>query len=165
MEFVFGGVQKDLDSTHLLRHSTSSSWILQNLITCLSMEALAISISYDQFFYLDALECSHSWCGYTVHITLTGYDASHQVRVLQPWEYHFWISPGWTTVCRLAPRGLKNFKSSPAVWGHRSGRWRRTLSLARWESRYGVETTTSGKHQWNAGWGGHFAYCTQVVKV
>ena len=48
MAFVFGGMQKDLDSTHLLRHSTSSSLSLQNLITCLSMQALANSSSCDQ---------------------------------------------------------------------------------------------------------------------
>ena len=163
MAFVFGGIQKDLDSTHLLRHSTSSSWSLQNLITCLSIQALANSSSCDQSFYLDALEFWHSWCGCTVHSTLTGYDASHQVRALHPWEYHFWISPGWTTVSRLEPHDLMNFQSLLAVWGHHSGRWWRTLSLARWESRYCVVTTTSEKYQWNAGWGGHFAYCTLRV--
>ena len=89
MAFVFGGVQNYLDSTHLLRYSNSSSCSLQNLITCLSMQALANSSSCDQSFCLDALEYSHSLCGYTVHSTLTGYDASHQVRGLHPWEYHF----------------------------------------------------------------------------
>jgi len=52
MAFVFGDVQKRFDSTHLSRHSTSSSWSLQNLITCLSMQALAKSISCDQSFLL-----------------------------------------------------------------------------------------------------------------
>jgi len=48
MAFVFGGVQKHFDSTHLSHQSTISSWILQNLTTCLSMQALAKSISCDQ---------------------------------------------------------------------------------------------------------------------
>jgi len=52
MEFLFGGVQKHFHSTHLSRHSTSSSWSLQNLITCLSMQALAKSISCEQSFLL-----------------------------------------------------------------------------------------------------------------
>ena len=37
MAFVFGGVQKHFESTHLSRHSTSSSLIVQNLITTQSM--------------------------------------------------------------------------------------------------------------------------------
>ena len=50
--FVFGGVQKDLDSKHLLRYFTSSSRSLPYLITPLSMQALAESVSYDQYFLL-----------------------------------------------------------------------------------------------------------------
>jgi len=30
MAFVFGGEQKHFDSTYLSRHSTDSSWVLQN---------------------------------------------------------------------------------------------------------------------------------------
>ena len=52
MTFVFGGVQKHFDSTHLSRHSTSSSWSLQNLITCPSMQALAKSITVTNRFLL-----------------------------------------------------------------------------------------------------------------
>jgi len=52
MAFVFGSVQKHFDSSHLFRHSTNSSWILQNVITCLSIQAVAKSISCDQSFLL-----------------------------------------------------------------------------------------------------------------
>jgi len=52
MAFVFGGVQKHFDSTHLSRHSTSSSWSQQNLITFVSRQALAKSISCDHSFLL-----------------------------------------------------------------------------------------------------------------
>jgi hypothetical protein len=51
MTFVFGGAEKDLVLKHILRHSTSSSWSLQNLIARLSMQALAKSISCDQSFF------------------------------------------------------------------------------------------------------------------
>jgi len=59
MALVFGGVQKHFDLTHLSRHSTSSSWSLQNVITRLSMQALAKSISCE-LSCLDTLECSFS---------------------------------------------------------------------------------------------------------
>jgi len=59
MAFMSGGVQKDLDSKHLLLHSASSSWSLPYLITSLSMQALAKSSSCTNRFYLEALERSH----------------------------------------------------------------------------------------------------------
>jgi len=55
MAFLFGGVQKHFDSKQLSRHSISSSWILQNLITCLSMQALPKYISCEQSFCLHNL--------------------------------------------------------------------------------------------------------------
>ena len=42
---VFGGVQKHFNSTHLSRHFSGLSWSLQNVFTCLYMQALAKSIS------------------------------------------------------------------------------------------------------------------------
>ena len=60
MAFVSGDVQKHFDSPHFDRHSASSSWSLPNLITCLSMQALAESSSCDKSFSLDTLECSHT---------------------------------------------------------------------------------------------------------
>jgi len=50
--FMSGGVQKDLDSKHLLRHSASYSWSLPYLITSLFMQALTKSSSCDQSFLL-----------------------------------------------------------------------------------------------------------------
>jgi len=50
MAFISGGVQKDLDSKYLLRHSASYSWSLPYLITSLIMQALAKSSSCDQSF-------------------------------------------------------------------------------------------------------------------
>ena len=114
---------------HLFRHSTSSSWSLQNLISCLSTQALVKSMTCDQSFCLDALECSHSWCAYTVHSTLTGYVASHQAVALHSWLYHFWMSQEWTTAFRLTLRDQKEFQSSLPVWGYPWGRFRRTLLL------------------------------------
>ena len=78
-----------------------SSWSLPFLITSLSMQALTNSNSSGNLFYLEALECSQSWCGYTVHSTLTGYVAGHQVRAFHFWAYHFLMSPEWTTASRL----------------------------------------------------------------
>jgi len=49
-DILFGGWQKHFDSLHLFRHSTNSSWSLQNLITYLSTQGLAKSISCDQYF-------------------------------------------------------------------------------------------------------------------
>jgi hypothetical protein len=45
--FVDGGVQKDLSSTHLLHHSTSSSCSLKNLCICLSRQELARYMRHD----------------------------------------------------------------------------------------------------------------------
>jgi len=52
MAFVSGGVQKDLDSKHLLRHSKSSSCSLPYLMISLSVQPLAKSINWDQSFLL-----------------------------------------------------------------------------------------------------------------
>jgi len=60
MAYVFGGVQKHIDSSHLFRHFTSLSWILQNLLTCLSTQALAKSMSCDQSFSFDTFDFSHT---------------------------------------------------------------------------------------------------------
>jgi hypothetical protein len=71
MPYAFWGVQKDLSRKHLFRHFTRSFWSLLNLITNLFMQALANSIRNVQyFFYLEAPECFHSWCGYTVYSNL-----------------------------------------------------------------------------------------------
>jgi len=48
--FMSGGLQRDLDSKHLLRHSANSSWSVPYLITSLSMQALAKSSSCDKSF-------------------------------------------------------------------------------------------------------------------
>jgi len=48
MEFVSGGVQKDLDSKHLLRHSTSSSWSVPYLI-CLRKHLPSPSVRHNGF--------------------------------------------------------------------------------------------------------------------
>ena len=50
--FMSGGVRKDLDSKHFLRHSASSSRSLPYLITSLFMQALAKSSSCGQSFLL-----------------------------------------------------------------------------------------------------------------
>ena len=94
-------------------------------------------------FCLDTLECSHSWCVFTVHSTLTGHDASHQVRALHSLIYYSWMSLEWTTVGHSKPHGLKKSQISPVVWGSNSGRRRRTLSLARWRRMYDEVTLSS----------------------
>ena len=99
-------------------------------------------------FCLDKLECYHSWCVYTVHSTLTEYDAGHQIRTLNSLIYYFWLSQEWTTVSHSTPHGLKKFQPSPVVWGPYSGRRGRTLPLARWSRMYDEATPSSGKHQW-----------------
>ena len=130
--FVSRGVQSDTHSKHYLRHSKSSSWNLSYLITSLSMQALAKSSSYDNFFYLDALQCSHSWCGYTFHTTMTGYVVGPQLRAFHSWVYHFWMSPEWNTASHLTMRE-QEWQSSLPVWDyHLWGRWRRTLFVAHW---------------------------------
>ena len=53
---IFSGVQKDLDSKHLLRHSKSSSCSPPYLMTSLSMQPLAKSINCDQSVIL-----RHTW--------------------------------------------------------------------------------------------------------
>ena len=98
MAFVSEGVQRDLDSKHFLRHSSSSSCSLPHLINSLSMQGLAKSSQlWPMSFYLCALECSLTWCGYTVKRILTGYVIGHQDRAFNSWAYHFWMSPEWTT--------------------------------------------------------------------
>jgi len=52
MAFVFGGSQYVLPRNHLFHRSTSSSWSLQNLITCLFMQAFFKFISSDRSFLL-----------------------------------------------------------------------------------------------------------------
>jgi hypothetical protein len=97
-------------------------------------------------FCLDTLKFSHSCCVCTFHSTLTGCDASHQVRALHSLIYYSWMSLEWTTVGRSKPHGLKNSQSSPVVWGPHSGRRRRSLSLVRWRRLYDEVTLSSGKH-------------------
>ena len=110
-------------------------------------------------FYLNTLECSHTWCECTVHSTLTGCDAIHQVCALHSLIYYSWMSLEWTTVGHSKPHCLKKSKPSPVFWGRHLGRRRRTLSLVRWRRMYDEVTLSSGKHQWYAGWVGHSAYC------
>jgi hypothetical protein len=159
MAFVFGGVQKHFDLTHLSRHSTSLSWILQNLITCLSMQALAKSISCDQSVLL-----RYTW---VFSLVMRMYRPRYIYRVWRESPssctsfliYYSWMSLVWTTVGHSTPHGLKKSQSSPVVWGRHSGRRRRTLSLARWKRMCGGIVLSSVKHQWYAGWVGHVAYC------
>ena len=130
MAFVFGGVQKHFDSTHLSRHSTSSGYSLQNLIICMSMQALAKSIRCAISFCLITLECSHSWCVCTVHRTVTGCDASHQVREYHSLICYTWMSQESNVVGHSKPHVLKKSKTLSVFWVPHSRRRRRTLSLA-----------------------------------
>jgi hypothetical protein len=93
-------------------------------------------------FCLYTLQRSHLSCVYTVHNTLTGYEAGHQVRTLHSSIYYSWMSPEWTTVCH-PKHGLKKFQSSPVVWGRR----RHALSLALCRRMFNEATPSSGKHQ------------------
>jgi len=112
MALVFGGVQKYLDSRHLLRHSTSTSWNLPiSSLLCLCKH-LSSPSSLTKIFNLVALECSHSCCGYAVHSTLTGYVKSYQVCAIHSWAYHFRILPELTTASRLTLRDQKEFQTS-----------------------------------------------------
>jgi len=65
------------------------------------------------FCYLEALECSHPWCGYTDPSTLIGNVTFHQVRAIHSWVYHFWMSPEWNTEFRLTMRDQK--ESHPSL--------------------------------------------------
>jgi len=127
-------------------------------LVCLCKHSLNPSI-VTNLFYLDTSECSHSWCICTVHSTLTGCDASHQVRALHSLIYYSFMSLEWTTVGHSTPHGLKKSQSSPVVWGSHSGRRRRNLSPARWRRMYDEVILSSGKHQWYAGRVRHFACC------
>ena len=121
------------------------------------------SLVVTNLFYLDRLECSHSWREYAVHSILTGCDASHQVCVLYSWVCVSWMLPEWTTVCHSTPHNLKEFQSSLVVWGNNSGKWRRNLSLARSKRMHVESTPSSGKHQSYGACAGHFAYCSLRV--
>ena len=82
MAFMSGGVQKDLDSKHLLRHSASYSWSLPYLITSLFMQALAKSSSCDQSFLLRSTCVFSLVMRISVHSTLTVYVGCDQVGAL-----------------------------------------------------------------------------------
>jgi len=116
MAFVFGGVQKHIDSTHLSAHSSKSSRALQNLIVCLFMQAIVPS-DVTEYFCSNTLEFSHSWCVYTVHNTLTVYDLGHEVCVGHSLICYTSMSPEWKTVRHSTSSGPKMFHSSPVVWG------------------------------------------------
>ena len=141
------------------RHTIRSSWCLQKFFNCLSTQALAKSISCDQSILLRYSRVSHSWCVYTVHSTLTGWAASHQVRAFHSLIYYSWMSLEWTTVNHSKPHGLKKTQSSPVVWGSHWGRRRLSMSPARRRRMYDEVTPSSGKNQWHAGWVGNFVYC------
>jgi len=159
MAFVFGGTRKHFYSTNSSRHSSSSSWSLQNLITCLSMQALAKSISCDQMSLLRYTR--------VFSLVMPMYRPQYIDRV---WHE----SPSSCTsifdillfnVTRMKhcssfkPHCLKKSQFSPVVWCSHSGRQKRTLFLARWRRMYDYVTLPHVKHQWYAGWVGHFAYC------
>jgi hypothetical protein len=126
-------------------------------LVCLCRHSLTPSVVTNPLC-LDTLEWSDSWCVCTVHSTLTGCDASHQVRAFYSLIYYSWMSLEWTIVGHSTPHSLKKSQSSNVVWGRNLSRRRRTLSLARWRM-YDELTLSSGKHKWYAVWVGHFAYC------
>ena len=85
--------------TEALRFNTLISPLLQlifestKLENFLSMEAIDKSIIFDQTFCLNTLQLSHSYCVYTIHSTLTGCTAGHQVRALHSLIYYSLMSP------------------------------------------------------------------------
>jgi hypothetical protein len=106
----------------------------------LFMESLAKSMSCDHSFYLDALECSHSW--YTVHSTFRGYGVCHKVRVPHPWVQDSWMLLEWIFVYHLTPHDLKKFQSLLAIWSHQRVKWRNPLFLTCLKRMY-IEITPS----------------------
>jgi len=131
MAFLFGGVQRiQIQNTYCatlpVRLAVCWIWLLLYLYR-------NVLNPWDMInsFYLDTPECSQTWCGHTVQCTQTGYDASRQISTLHSWVYDSWRSPEWTTVCHLKLHNTKIFRSSLAMLGYHSGRWRRTLFLRR----------------------------------
>jgi len=158
MTFVFGGVQKHFDwhtylATPQVHLGVYKTWSLVYLCKH-SVNPLDVT----NLFCLDTIECSDSWCVYTVHSKLTGYDAGNLVRAIHSCIYFSWMSAEWITVVHWISHDQEKFQSSPVVWGRHSGRWR-PLSLARCSRMYEDLNPPSGKHQWYAGWLGQFANC------
>ena len=86
MAFISGGVQNDLNSKYLLRHSASSSWSLAYLITSLSMQALVKASSSDQS---SLLKCTRVFSlVMRIYYQQQGYVVSQQFRALHSWVYH-----------------------------------------------------------------------------
>ena len=137
-------------------------WIRSLVCLC---KHLLIPLDMPNHFYLEVLERSYSWCGYTAHSTQTMYGTNHLVRALYLFVYYLWMSPEWTTVCHLTARDLKEFQSLLEVWGYHPSRGRPSLSPFRWGSRYAEVTSkpTSGKHQWYASWAGQLTYRKLIV--
>jgi len=104
-------------------------------LVCLCKHSLS-PLDVTNRFCLHTIKCSDWWCVYIVHRPLTGYDAGHQLCALHSLINYSWILPEWTTVGHSTPHCLTKFPSSPVVWVPHSGRWRRTLSLARWRRMY-----------------------------